>query len=265
MARPHIEFIHSGQIPWTKGFPDRPRVDGKLLSRDDSNGGFSALFRYPAGWRQDDRDLMHPEEFLVLKGELIVDGQAFGLHHYAYRPAREGGRWSTRTGAVVLTFAEPGTDEAPLHVDTLALPWDTSHMDPGVRYLNMGRKNLRHWPGESGRTYLLAGMPQVMPPDGKQGLERHPYPEEAFMIAGDLTLTNGVLRQGGYFWQPPGKWHGGMASVAGFLMLVRTPGSDAPIVEWSRERLPVSLTPTHAPILAAGMIDSGPLADPLEY
>ena len=64
-----------------------------------------------------------------------------------------------------------------------------------------------------------------------------------------MALTCGVMHAGAYFWRPPQLWHGGMYSVNGFLMLLRNPGSNEAINEWSEERVPVTATPEYRPAL----------------
>ena len=265
MARPHIEFIHSRDLPWNwEPLSDfRPDVQIKQLSCDSESGALSLLARYPAGWHLDsDHSLTSPEEFYVLEGDLQLGDTVYTQGCYAYLPAG----WShaqgrSKQGALVLAFYEarptitltpgpnPSRDEAIPRLNCFELPWDMLNMNPGVAYLNMARKNLRLAPNNGGRTYLLTGMPHGQPPEAAHPLERHPYAEEAFMISGDLASTFGVMRAGAYLWRPAELWHGGLYSVSGFLTLVRTPGSNDPIIEWSDNKAPLDPHPPYCPVL----------------
>ena len=257
MARPHIEFIHSRDLPWQASTSDSlpQEVDIKSLSHDPVTNDLSVLMHIPTEWSQSGLDLVSSFEFFVLSGDITLEGTASGTHSYSYLPkGRSIDTISSQNGAVLLAFLdghdqEAGTDQTEVHVDCFDMAWDMMHMNPGVAYLNMGRKNLRVPKDQSGRTYLLAGFPQARPTPMKQPLERHPYPEEAFMISGDLALTNGTMTQGAYFWRPPRLWHGGMYSVNGFMMLVRTPGSNDPVIEWTKDQYPVEVSPAYSPIL----------------
>lgn len=259
MARPHIEFIHSRDLPWEEAdlafLP--PEVDVKPLSHDSQSNDLSTLIHIPPEWAQSDWKLTSSFEFFVLSGEVTLNGRTTGTHAYCYLPSgTDIKEMASANGAVLLAFFEshdgsdnndPSQDE--VHVDCFDMAWDMMHMNPGVAYLNMGRKNLRVPDDQSGRTYLLAGFPQARPTPMRQPLERHPYAEEAFMISGDLALTNGTMTQGAYFWRPPHLWHGGMYSVNGFMMLVRTPGSNDPIIEWTKDTYDVDPAPAYQPIL----------------
>jgi len=259
MARPHIEFIHSRDLPWEEGsLPFLPSdVDIKLLSYDDDTNDLSALVHIPPEWSQPARTLTSSFEFFVLSGGLSFNGRTAGTHAYGYLPKGTAmDDVKSEDGAILLAFfeshGEPDNqtqDRREVHVDCFEVAWDMMHMNPGVAYLNMGRKNLRVPADQSGRTYLLAGFPQARPTPMRQPLERHPYAEEAFMISGDLALTNGTMTQGAYFWRPANLWHGGMYSVNGFMMLVRTPGSNDPIIEWTKDEYDVDPAPAYQPIL----------------
>ncbi len=265
MTRPHIEFIQSQALGWVSdALPAHPGVEIKILSEDAETGACSSLIRYPEGYTDSDPHALDAdEEVFILSGSLTCDDQQLNLHGYAYWPAgtrRE--RLTAPDGAVVLTFFDRrpnriAPESRPVRadagavpaLDSIAMPWDMANFDAQIEYLKMGRKNLRVPPDGSGRTYLLGSMPQVFPPSGEEPLERHDFVEEAFLISGDLALTVGVMRPGAYFWRPPGLWHGGMASAAGYLMLMRTPGANAARNDWSEERVTVSLDPPYEPIL----------------
>ena len=259
MARPHIEFIHSRDLSWQEPAEDfvLREIDVKPLSADKDTNDLSTLIHIPPDWSQSGLSLKASFEVFVLSGDIHLNDRSLTTHSYFYLPAgTKIETLSSENGAVLLAFFDTKSaaeqnaksiDE--IYLDCFDMAWDMMHMNPGVAYLNMGRKNLRVPDDNSGRTYLLAGFPQARPTPMRQPLERHPYAEEAFMISGDLALTNGTMTQGAYFWRPPHLWHGGMYSVNGFMMLVRTPGSNDPVIEWTKDQYDVDPTPAYRPIL----------------
>jgi hypothetical protein len=110
-------------------------------------------------------------------------------------------------------------------------------------------------------------MPQGFPASGSEPLERHPHFEEMFMIYGDMPCSRGIMRAGAYFWRPPGIWHGADCTVSGFLMLMRTPGTNVTVSEWCSKPHPVLLAPTFDPVLPpeVSRASVGPLSDPIDY
>lgn len=285
MSRPFIEFLHSQHLPWTgeSSYAARRGVEEKILSVDSETGAATLLLRYPPGWAELGPSWCQAdEEVFVLSGQLALNGREFRSHHYGYWPRGHVRRslGAGVSGAVVLTCfsgkpavehriaAAPVVDPAALveWLDPFHLAWDQTAMDPHIGHLNAFRKNLRLAPDGSGRTYLLAGLPQGYPASGTEPLERHPHCEEMFLIAGDMPCSRGIMREGAYFWRPPMIWHGADCTVNGFLMFMRTPGTNQTISEWADEGYPVSFNPPHQPVapveLAAAL---APLAERERY
>ena len=285
MGRPFIEFIHSQALVWQIDLirAGRANVEIKLLSEDTDTGAVTLLMRCPGGEMSSAAEwCMVDEEIFVLEGELELNGQRFTRHHYAYWPA---GYIRHRTcvarGGVtaIVCFsgrpvfsadldAAPAGDPAALteHLNPYGMRWDQTNMDPNISHLNAYRKNLRLGPDNSGRTYLLAGLPQGYPSSGAEPLERHPHVEEMFMVSGDMACSLGVMRAGAYFWRPPMIWHGADCTASGFLIFARTPGTNRTISEWSAEAHPVRFDPEHRPVLPPELADAAcPLADPVGY
>jgi hypothetical protein len=284
MPRPFIEFLQSQDLAWQPS-ATRPGVREKRLSDDDETGAATLLIAYPPHWRA--APVEHgevDEEFFVLRGALDCNARRYGPHAYAYWPAgytrtgfrvgEEGavllvcraGAASFRDGAGAAT--PPESAGLVEHLDTFRLPWDRTNMDPNIAHLNAFRKNLRLAPDGSCRTYLLAGLPQGSPASGTEPLERHPHVEEMFMVAGDMPCSLGVMRAGAYFWRPPMIWHGADCTLNGFLMFMRTPGTNRTVSEWSAEPHVVTLTPSHRPQLPDALRAAGagrPAIDPVEY
>ncbi|MBL8644440.1 MAG: hypothetical protein JNK21_10955, partial [Rhodospirillaceae bacterium] len=108
MARPHIMFIQAQDLPWQTGLygPGRDDVEMKLLSIDEKGTDATTIVRYPAGWTRakPEYNTAH-EEFMVLEGEIVINGQAYDRHCYGFFPAgytRE--HASSPKGAVLLTM-----------------------------------------------------------------------------------------------------------------------------------------------------------------
>jgi hypothetical protein len=273
MARPYIEFIQSQHLAWRPS--PMAGVDWKVLSEDDDSGAVTALLRFPVGrtpWTGRSADW----ELFVLSGALQLGTAHVGMHFYAYLPGESAPATieTGSAGAVVLSFfsgppiastARPPAGEAIAPIDTTALRWDDSGIDPQINHLHAARKNLRLAPDGTCRTYLLGGRPQGFPYGGA-ALETHPHAEEFFMVSGDMPCHVGVMRTGAYFYRPPGIAHGRDCTRSGYLLFCRTPGSNRTISEWSEERYPVSFEPEHRtvapPELAAA---ARPIADPLVY
>lgn len=294
MARPFIEFIQSQSIAWNTDpvRTGRQDIECKLLSEDNISGASSLLIRFPPGWHATPLEWCSvDEEIFVLSGDVSFNGQTMRRHAYAYWPAgyRRERFEAGAQGAILLTFysgrpeywALSGPpeywalrDRAPVydpealveHLDSFKLRWDQTAMDPNIAHLNAFRKNLRLGPNGSGRTYLLAGLPQGYPTSGSEPLERHPHVEEMFMVAGDMPCSLGIMRAGAYFWRPPQIWHGADCTVNGFLLFMRTPGSNQTISEWSRDNHPVRFDPEHRPRVPDTLAPlATPVADPVTY
>ncbi len=242
MSRPHIEFIQSQVLPFTKGLYGgaREAVETRVLSMDDEDGSASTMIRYPAGWDAGGPHVLDAdEELFVLEGSFQINGQNYGKHAYAHLPAgylRNSFRSSG--GAVVLTFfsAEPHAlgadqpseafDERRLveYIDTCAMPGQTGkreHMSSGDwDPSGTVHKKLYEDPDTGELTWLIGMMPYWWTPKS----EIHPVCEEEFAVLGDICFPLGVMRDGGYFWRPPGIEHGPFASWGGSLHLCRCKG-----------------------------------------
>jgi quercetin dioxygenase-like cupin family protein len=282
MPRPYIEFIHSQNLEWKRAGFRQGGLRWKVLSADDETGACTVLLDYPAGWRAPRAfHSLADEEFFILNGALAVNGTVYSRHHYAFLPRgffRE--TMASESGAQVVVFfstlpsdmpgePEPGLyDETRLivQIDTIALPWDSTNIDPNINHLHAARKNLRLSPDGDCRTYLLGGRPHGFPPSGDEPLERHPHAEEMFMIVGDMPCSMGVMRTGAYFYRPPNIWHGADCTLTGYLLLARTPGTNRTVSEWSDKRHPVTFSPAHRVHVPDGMeAAAAPRPDALVY
>jgi len=259
--RPHIEFIQAQLIPWHRigQGAARPDAEYKYLSRDPDNGACSTLIRYPPGWRRiGPNAISATEEFYVLDGTLIIDGETFHHECYGYYPAcYPHNQIESPEGAVVLTFfdQDPKGIAAPdrpaaehIRIDALHQPWDMTLNDPKLAHLGISRKDLRTDPETGERTFLSMVLPHSEPPGSAGPTERHPVVEEAYMISGTLTGPQGTMHPGAYFWRPPEIPHGPFGTRWGSVSLIRFVGGRH-VNRWSEESAPFSFNAPYAPIL----------------
>jgi hypothetical protein len=272
MPRPHIEFLHAQQLPWTAApFAGAawPGSALKFLSRDSESGACSVLWRLPPATQLPPFRLAALAEVFVLDGAFRLHGEDYGLDCYTVLPA--GMPWSdlySDEGAVLLAFfdAEPWSrpvDEglsnyhSSLHVpriDTHRTPWTSHDIDPSVQFLRLTHKVLRNLPATGERTILLATGAQTHPADWHEAQLRHDCVEEMYLLGGDIIGERGTIYEGGYFWRPPRIWHGPFGSRRGSLSIIRfAEGRHAN--EWGDRQLPFSLIPAHAPALPAAAPD----------
>ncbi|MFS0851118.1 DUF4437 domain-containing protein [Novosphingobium panipatense] len=258
MARPHLEFVQTQNIEWCER-PDGTQT--KMLSRDAGRTDATMIVRLPAGFCAQPRARDDPAlEYFVLDGELTVDTLACTRHAYGFIPQGwRGGDISTAAGATVLLFRHardsPATVAAScgaIALDTSRMPWDTSPPDPGIRHLRLARKVLRLGPNDSGRTFLLAGLPHGVPDATHLPTETHHHCEEAFMLQGEMWAPEGRMRQGSYFFRPPGIVHGPHVSETGFLQIMRSPGSNRVVNQWSAQLRPLPIGAAYAPVVPEG-------------
>lgn len=242
MARPHIEFIQCQVIPFTKGLygGSRDEIETRTLSIDDTDGSSSTILRYPAGWsRNTPHVLQADEEIFVLEGAMTINGVTYTKHCYAHLPkGYVRTNHSTEKGAVVLTFfsAEPAAEDRGSSTDDfddrkLIELIDTQKMSPHTgkrKHMNSGdwdpsgttHKKLYEDPDTGELTWLIGMAPGWWTAKA----EIHPVVEEEFAILGDICFPIGVMRDGGYFWRPPGIEHGPFATWGGSLHLCRCKG-----------------------------------------
>jgi len=265
MSRPHIEFIQSQIIPFSSGLQGgaRPDVSVRLLSIDDQDGSSSTVIKYTPGWlRNNSHYLDVDEEFFVLEGSLELNGIIYGKHSYAHLPKGYlRNSHSSTEGAVVLTFfsGEPKEIESQSasndfdknrlveFIDTQKMPGETGqrkHMKSG-NWDPSGtvHKKLYHDPYTQELTWLIGMMPGWW----TSKAEIHPVVEEEFAILGDICFPIGVMRDGGYFWRPPGIKHGPFATWGGALHLCRAKGGPY-ATDWHESDGP-NWNPPYNPIL----------------
>lgn len=268
MTRDHIEFIQNQCLPWQQDryFTD---IESRLLSRDIESCAYTALHRLRNGqqWLEN-HAITANEEFYVLAGSFHLNGFEYAAGCYAFLPAGY-----PRTNCIVMEDAIVLRmfDSAPLpfeeqddaiqraahrpaipFLDTYRMQWDRHIHDIKLAHLGLGRKNLRQDPITGQRTFLFMTSPQTHPVNWRGPKEMHPTPEEAFLIAGDLTGEYGTMQAGAYFWRPPGIAHGPYGSKGGSFSLIRFVGG-AHVNLWTEELFNFSYSVPYQPIVPQTM------------
>ncbi len=258
MAREHVEFLQSQQLPWAPCPWPHPGAGSeiKLLSLDPETGACSYLARLPSGWRSTLSALAVSEELFVLEGSLDWGERTLGPDCYAHIPAgaaRPELRCSQ--GAVLLGFldATPRETEAvpgqtASVIDTFETPWGHEGMDPAYGDLGMRWKILHHDEATKDTSMLVLTPSQLAPPGLRGPQERHDCVEEAFLISGDFLSPLGPMYTGAYFWRPPQVLHGPYGSRHGNVCFIRTHG-DVLENNWSTHELTLDRTASATPLI----------------
>ncbi|MDA0369612.1 MAG: DUF4437 domain-containing protein [Proteobacteria bacterium] len=269
MTRPHTVFVQAQELPWSTGLYGSGRSDvaAKTLSFDAASGAATMIVRYPAGWR---RDAAHHldvhEEFLVLDGELAINGRTYTPYCYANLPAGyTRSSASSARGAVVLTMfsGEPHTKEGAAATDRLDPKLLVEHIDcagkglegwtenPYTRYLaGTGVQPLRQDPYTGEISILYAALPfRYMEKQWS-----HPTVQEMYLLSGEYVINDvGILRPGAYCWWRENLFHGPYGSHSGFMFFIRTDGGKlANIIK--DDIIPVDYAALHNPSLPVDLV-----------
>ncbi len=263
MPRQHIEYIQSQQMRWQVCPWSYPGSEAriKILSIDEGNGSCSVLVRLPAGWRTTSSALKVDEEFLVLEGELTLDGRRMAQDCYAWLPAGTARELAVKDDQTILLAFYSGTP-APggsggsggdaVVRDAFELQWSSDGMDPAYGDAGMRWKILRHDPETQDTTMLVSTPPHLVPPGWNGPQEQHDCIEEAYVLSGDFLSPIGIMHAGAYFWRPPSILHGPYGTRGGNLTFIRTLGS-ALENNWSEHTVNLSRKPPHAPVVPSGV------------
>ena len=265
MPRPHTLFIQSQDIPWQRGFwtGARPEVETRTLSVEEDASAATVLVRYPAGWRAEGPEYLDGlEEFLVLDGEITINGLTYGPQHYAALPARfVRNSQSSAGGAVLLSMlhgrpdpqaGEPDKPHDPAllvrHIDPLAVDWDPGLVDPQLSK-GVAFKPLRTDPYTLETTFLYMSPPHRVPPGMAKPQWTHSMVEEIYVLNGEYVWGDcGRMGPGGYVWWREQIKHGPAGTDTGYLLLVRT--IEGPLDNiFDTEKKPFSWDPPFRPHL----------------
>lgn len=273
LGRPHIDFIQSQLAPSRVlgATNSQPGVTGTPLSYDAKGSrAVTVIFRFPQNWSMTRPHYVNSDqEFLVLEGELEINGTLYRAGDYAYLPA--GLAHTSRSsgpGATLLNFYEgehlafyeptPAGMYLPekliRKIVTEELPWQPTRekafaaLGPNVR-----EKRLRHDPVSGESTWLIE-----VAADTTEGavllrpVVSHAVVEESYVLRGEIATPRGTMKRGAYSWRAPGKSRGPWGSRTGYQLLVRSRrGALATTV--SEKPAPVVWDASYAPEIPDGM------------
>jgi hypothetical protein len=222
---------------------DEPSLLHDLPSRIVSRGGsgaFTALASVPGGWRASGTLESGRLDVLVLAGELVLLGQRLGAGSFATLPGHGAKvRGGAREEATVLAFWDPdATVPSTVLYSTSAWerPWETvllPGVSAGLMLKRLREEDVGEQQGPAGGWIRLV---HAVPGWRSTAEERHvDCWEENILLHGDMYMTRrGEIRAGDCLANPPGLWHGPMATRSGALFAVHC---DRPMnVEWRPAR-----------------------------
>lgn len=258
MARSHVEFIQSQQLPWESSAQAWPGAGAevKRLSSDADTGACSLLVRLPAGWQRPAGAIAASEERYVLDGSLQLADRTLGPDGYARFPAYcARAAEAAPQGALLLVFLDAWPETATPRpgieatiVDTFEMPWGCEGMDPAYGDAGMRWKILHHDETTQDTSMLVLTPAQLAPPGLRGPQERHDCVEEMFLISGDFLSPLGPMHTGAYFWRPPQILHGPFASRHGNVSFIRTLG-DVLENNWSEHEVTLTRDAAPAPVV----------------
>ncbi|MSO94879.1 MAG: hypothetical protein EXQ81_03675 [Thermoleophilia bacterium] len=205
-------------------------LERRELSRDAESDSATLMVRIPPAWKSVDLGDEATTEIFVLEGDLVVNGEAVGCGGYiSLPPIGVANALESRCGAQVLVWHShrlPVAPEAALRVTSIwAEPWQEGRLKglPYGRLFKVLRANdVLEGPvqgGEAGFLRLNQWLPGYVAPNE----HRHEVWEELIFLHGDwLTLERGQVAAGSYLGNPPGWWHGPLASRFGALAFVHS-------------------------------------------
>lgn len=271
MTRPHIEFIHAQVLPWQAGILGGALkdVEAKVLSRDSDSGAASMVLRFPAGWSHGEPfHLAAAEEFVVLEGDLTVNGVDYTEFAYANFPAgHPRNAVSSKSGAVLLSFfdgvpeveagagASGAADGFIEKIDVLREGWDPDYSgidSPELAAAGARKKILRSDPGAGDQTWFIGTLPLWR----ERKTESHPVIQEMYLLSGSISGNTGVMHTGAYFWRPADILHGPYGSKTGNVILMRSQGG-ALATDYYEPDPPFSFDAPHRPVLPLELEELG--------
>jgi len=233
-----VVVTHADELAYSAcGWTGRDGVEAKILHRG-SGGGFTAIVRYPTGWRRGVTEYLEADEaLLALDGALIINGSIFKSQAYgAFAPGAVRLAAQAPGGAIALCFfsgvpgvhegmAPPGLHQADRDVRRAGLyfdGWDAGYDRialPLWQKASARVKLLRREPGGA-ETFLIGTLPiwRAAKP------ERYAHDLELFVIEGDLEWDGVRMREHSHAFIPAGTPVGPYASIDGATLLFRSHG-----------------------------------------
>lgn len=241
-GRPHTDFIQVQTVP-AHALPSaasKPLTNGKPLSYNaKGNRAVTQIVQIPPEWiHNGEHYIDSEEEFLVVSGQLIVDGEVFNAGSYATFPAgliRKS--QSSPQGALVL-FCFDGPHRAVYDVPpaelyqagrmvgpiaTPELPWHAGSNEDKLAWGDSAQRILLRRDETSGEETWLLHVPSDAP-DMSRSPVIHDNVEEMFVLSGEVSTPRGTLTAGGYVWRMPDKISGPSGTRTGFTAFMRSQG-----------------------------------------
>ncbi len=238
MTRPHIEFIHTDNMPWSKKNLNKflNGIKYKTLSVDILTNEMSLILKYPKGWKINNRSsLTVDEEIYVLTGSININNQELNEGCYAYIPAnytRE--LFFSSIGAEVLTFFSGKISYTNIKkkyikknlIKKISLyeeGWDKNYKginSPEIASSGSKKKLLRTDTNNGDQTWIMGVIPSYQ----EKKVESHPVVQECFILNGEIEGNCGTMVKGSYFWRPRDILHGPYGTKTGCTILSRSKG-----------------------------------------
>lgn len=262
LGRPHIDYVQWQALTGRVLGPTNslPGVMATPMSYDaKGTRAVTVMFAFPAGWSMDKPHYLNSDqELLVLSGEIEISGVAYREGDYAYLPsgyARH--RLRSTHGATVLTYYEgehlafyaaapPGMYQPKKlirRIQSSKLRWRSTR-DGTLRKL------LRHDRATGEETWIVKVAPIGAASSPSRGMPTlNTSVEEFFLLQGELSTPQGVMKSGAYAWRAPNTAVGPAVSATGYQAILRSKGG-APGGRPAAEVVEFSLDAPYAPCMS---------------
>lgn len=258
MTRPHIEFIHTPDMPWVKKDLNIffKGVRYKILSIDSKTKEMSTILNYPKSWKQSNSlYLSVDEEIYILSGSININNIELDEGCYAYLPAnypRE--TFFSLNGAVVLSFfsgnisftknkKQYNKKNLIKKISFYEDGWDSNYLginSPEIAASGSKKKLLRTDRDTGDQTWIMGVIPSYQ----EKKVESHPVVQECFILNGQIDGNCGTMIEGSYFWRPRDILHGPYGTKSGCTILSRSKGGKL-IVDYFDLEKPFNFDPKH--------------------
>ena len=233
-SRAEPQFFNVYDLPWeiveTVGL--LAGLEQRMISHDTETGASTHMARIRPGWHTDTGGLGVAVEFVVVEGQLAVDGQLLKVGGYARIPAVLGSvPIESELGCQAYVFLSSDPEaESEATVRTTSF-WDEPWEEGLLNKLPQRWKSLRlpdpgDGPVHGGPRGLLRVM-QWLPGFIAPMEHVHSVWEELIFLSGDWIAGEwGAVAPGSYLSSPAGFWHAPVSTRTGALAIVH---SDLPL------------------------------------
>lgn len=227
--RTSVDVLRSDLVPWSAIPPEEFGGDEggrkRMLSASPS-GGETSVVRVTSTI---EGTLNAPIDLFVLGGAARLGSRELRPGAFAHLPSGATVRITLLTPPLLLylgSFGAPTVDRGDTEADDIevvdidALAWtDMEWRGDEPPAPDVKIKWLRRDEAAGLGIAFVVGM---LPGYQTSVEEVHPVCEESYKVSGDLLLgRRGIVGPGGYFFRPPGIWHGPLYSHTGNLSIIR--------------------------------------------